>query len=153
MPCAFCGEGDKWIKTCRTLDSLIRVCDPCWEVLTPWLVIVPGDRVVTARCEGCGGYFNPRDMVQVTPGGRYNAYAGRCGACAKVGTACRSEVPTLFTQDLEFTPGTPGKPTCEHEHQGYRGQKWRNDSPPPGVPGVKQGRAAPHPPFLRRACA
>jgi hypothetical protein len=65
MPCAFCGEGDKWIKTCRTLDSLIRVCDPCWEVLTPWLVIVPGDRAVTARCEGCGGYFNPRDMVQL----------------------------------------------------------------------------------------
>jgi hypothetical protein len=140
MPCVFCGEGDKWIKTCGTKDgSCIRVCDPCWEVLGPWMVIVPGDWVVMARCDGCGGYFNPRDMVQVTPGGRYNAYAGRCGACAKVGTACRSEVPTLFTQDLEFTPGTPGGgelvttnlpqvPPAELPITGI-----------PGVPGVEYG--------------
>ena len=26
----------------------IRVCDPCWEVLSLWVVIVPGDVVVTA---------------------------------------------------------------------------------------------------------
>jgi len=81
MPCAFCGEGDEWIKTCRIKDgSHLRVCDPCWEVLTPWLVVVPGNRVVTARCEGCGAYFNPREMVEVSPGGRYNAYMGTCTA-------------------------------------------------------------------------
>jgi hypothetical protein len=50
MPCGFCGEGDEWIKTCRSKDGYsLRVCDPCWEVLSPWLVIVPGDGVVTAR--------------------------------------------------------------------------------------------------------
>ncbi len=56
MPCVFCGEGDRWIKTCRTRDGLIRVCDPCWEAL-PRLVVVPGDGVVTARCDLCGAYF------------------------------------------------------------------------------------------------
>ena len=82
MPCAFCGEGDKWIKTCRTSDGLIRVCDPCYEVLESWLVIIPGDKVVTARCDGCGAYFNPREMARVSPGGRYDAYMGTCAMCA-----------------------------------------------------------------------
>ena len=78
MPCAFCGEGDRWIKTCLTSDgSRLRVCDPCWEVLSPWLVIVPGDGMVTARCDQCGAYFNPREMAEFNPGGRYNAHAGR----------------------------------------------------------------------------
>ena len=86
MPCAFCGEGDRWIKTCRIKDGLIRVCDPCWEALSPWLVIVPGDGVVTARCDGCGAYFNPREMVEVSPGGRHNTYSGTCGKCAKEGS-------------------------------------------------------------------
>jgi hypothetical protein len=95
MACAFCGEGDMWIKTCRTKDGPIRVCDPCWEILSSWLVIVPGDGVVTARCEGCEAYFNPREMALVSPGGRYNAYSGTCEACAKVGVTCQSEVPNL----------------------------------------------------------
>jgi hypothetical protein len=64
---------------------------------SPWLVIVPGDRMVTARCEGCVAYFNPREMVQVSPGGRYNAYLGTCGSCAKVGAACQLGIPTSVT--------------------------------------------------------
>jgi hypothetical protein len=98
MSCAFCGEGDEWIKTCRARDgSRLRVCDSCWEVLTPWLVMVPGDGVVTARCGGCGGYFNPREMAVCSPGGRYNAYSGTCRTCAKEGAASRAEVPTSVT--------------------------------------------------------
>jgi NMD protein affecting ribosome stability and mRNA decay len=94
MPCAFCGEGDKWIKTCRTADgSRIRVCDPCYEVLRAWLVIVPGDEVVTARCDRCGAYFNPKDMSEYSPGGRYNAYARMYETCAKVGATFQSAGP------------------------------------------------------------
>ena len=90
MPCAFCGEGDNWIKTCRISDgSRIRVCDPCWDVLSSWLTIVPGDGVVTARCDECGRYFNSREMAQFSPGGRYNAYSGVCGVCVKVCVAFR----------------------------------------------------------------
>lgn len=109
MSCAFCGGGDRWIKTCRTRDgSRIRVCDPCWQVLSPWLIIVPGNYVVTARCDGCGAYFSPREMAEFSSGGRYNAYSGTCRACAKIGAARRSEVPTLVTYHLGFTLGTPG---------------------------------------------
>ena len=88
MSCAFCGEGDKWIKTCRIQDGYLRVCDPCWDVLAPWLVVVAGDEVVVARCDRCGAYFNPREMAIVSTGGRYNAYSGTCRACANVGAAC-----------------------------------------------------------------
>jgi hypothetical protein len=97
MPCAFCGEGDRWIKTCRTKDSLIRVCDPCYGVLGSWLVILPGDGVVTARCDLCGAYFNPREMAEVSPGGRHDAYSGTCGTCAKVGAVFQSEAPNSVT--------------------------------------------------------
>ena len=93
MPCAFCGEGDRWIKTCLTRDGLICVCDPCWGGLSPWLTMVPGDWVVTARCDGCGAYYNPREMAEFSPGGRYNACSGTCGACAKVSAGVKSEVP------------------------------------------------------------
>jgi hypothetical protein len=86
MACAFCGEGDRWIKTCRTKDILIRICDPCWEILGVWMVIVPGEGVVTARCDLCGAYFNPRDMAEFSPGGRYNAYSGTCEGCGKEGS-------------------------------------------------------------------
>jgi hypothetical protein len=84
MPCVFCGGGDRWIKTCLTTDgSRIRVCDPCWEIRTTGLVIVPGDDVVTARCDLCGTYANPREFAEVRPGGRKEAYAGTCEACAE----------------------------------------------------------------------
>ncbi len=73
MGCSFCGGGDRWIKTCLVNGSRLRVCDPCWEVL-PKLIIVPGDEVVTARCDLCGAYFNPREMAQVSPGGRKAAF-------------------------------------------------------------------------------
>lgn len=84
MPCVFCGEGDKWIKTCRTKDgSCLRVCDPCYEILGSWLVIVSGGEVVTARCDRCGAYFNPREMAEVSPGGRHDAYSGMCEVCTR----------------------------------------------------------------------
>ena len=31
------------------------------------LTIVPGDRIVTARCDGCGTYGNPREFSEVSP--------------------------------------------------------------------------------------
>jgi hypothetical protein len=46
------------------------------------LVIVPGDRVVMARCDHCWRYGNPRDFMEVSSGGRKNAYSGSCTACA-----------------------------------------------------------------------
>ena len=84
MGCNFCGGGDRWIKTCRGPDGArLGVCDPCYQAHAPDLMIVPGDHVVTARCDGCGVYGNPRDFPRVRPGGRKDAYAGVCGTCAE----------------------------------------------------------------------
>ena len=87
MSCELCGGGDMWIKTCRTPEGSRRllVCDECYEENATVLVIVPGDRTVTARCDLCWCYGNPRDFVEVRSGGRKNAYSGRCGACVEEG--------------------------------------------------------------------
>jgi hypothetical protein len=79
MPCELCGGGDEWIKTCRTPEgSRLVVCDPCYEENSLVLVIVPGDISVTARCDSCWRYGNPRDFVEISPGGR-----NVCPACMK----------------------------------------------------------------------
>ena len=74
MRCAFCGEGDRWIKTCCSKDgSRLRICNPCFKVLRLWLTIVPGDGVVTARYEGCertltlGRWLSLVPVVGTTP--------------------------------------------------------------------------------------
>ena len=60
MSCELCGGGDEWIKTCLTPEgSRLLVCDPCYEENTSVLVIVPGDRVVMARCDLCWRYGDP----------------------------------------------------------------------------------------------
>jgi hypothetical protein len=72
-----------WIKTCLTPEGYrLLVCDECYEEHVSVLVIVPGDRVVMARCDQCWRYCNPRGFVEVSPDGRKNAYSGTCGACA-----------------------------------------------------------------------
>jgi hypothetical protein len=84
MSCELCGAGDAWIKTCLTPSgSRLLVCDPCYEEHRSELIIVPGDTVVTARCEGCGRYANPREFSEVALGGRKGAYSGTCAECAE----------------------------------------------------------------------
>jgi hypothetical protein len=86
MSCELCGGGDEWIKTCRTPEgAILLVCDLCYGEHVSVLVIVPGDRVVMARCDHCWRYDNPRGFVEVRPGGRKNAYSGTCEACAEEG--------------------------------------------------------------------
>jgi len=83
MSCELCGGGDRWIKTCLTPEGTrLLVCDSCWEEHASVLVIVPGERVVTARCDSCGRYGNPREFAEATPGGRKGAFTGTCAACA-----------------------------------------------------------------------
>jgi hypothetical protein len=84
MACELCGGGDQWIKTCLTPEgSRLLVCDSCWGEHASELAIVPGDHIVTARCEGCGTYGNPREFVEVNLGGRHGAYSGTCEACTQ----------------------------------------------------------------------
>lgn len=82
MACGTCGGGDRWIKTCLTPSgSRVLLCDPCWE--KSGLTIVPGDEVVTARCERCGRYANPREFAELRRGGRKDAYGGVCASCSR----------------------------------------------------------------------
>lgn len=93
--CRFCGGGDRWIKTCRTLsDEIVRCCDPCYETLRKVLVIVPGEHTVFARCDSCKGFVNPREIVPGTlrPAGWKEAYGGTCRMCVLYG----SEPPWNF---------------------------------------------------------
>ena len=83
MACELCGEGDAWIKTCLIPEgSRLLVCDPCHGEHEAELMIVPGDSVVTARCNACGRYGNPREFSGIRLGGRKGAYSGTCGRCA-----------------------------------------------------------------------
>lgn len=87
MGCAFCGGGDRWIKTCLTRNgSRLRLCDACYEILEQWFLVVTGDWVVVARCDSCGRYGNPREFSGVSLGGRKGAYSGRCGECTEEGS-------------------------------------------------------------------
>lgn len=83
MACELCGCGDAWIKTCLIPEgSRLLVCDPCFAEHVTELVIVPGERLVTARCDSCGSYGNPRGFSGLRLGGQKGGYSGTCGACA-----------------------------------------------------------------------
>ncbi len=82
MACELCGGDDLWIKTCLTAEgSRLLVCDPCHVEHEKELTIVPGDSVVTARCDACGAYGNPREFSGLRLGGRKGAYSGTCWTC------------------------------------------------------------------------
>jgi hypothetical protein len=100
-----------WIKTCRTTEgSRLLVCDECYAEHASVLVIVPGEWTVTARCDRCWRYGNPRDFVEVRPGGRKNAYSGTCMACAG---QIEDDVKKTSHVEGPLNPGPPprGAPT------------------------------------------
>lgn len=110
MLCTFCGEGDKWIKTCRTPDGLICVCDPCWEAITPWLVIVLGDGDVTARCDLCEGQASgPR-----APSRRRAALHRRVRRRARLSSNCCGE-PARTGRPTPLWPGARRR-CCRDAH-------------------------------------
>ena len=81
-----CGGGDLWIKTCLTAEgSGLLFCDPCHVEHAMELTIVPGRLVVTARCDACGAYDNPREFLGLRLGGRKGAYSGTCNGCVGKG--------------------------------------------------------------------
>ena len=62
------------------------LCDPCYEPLRETLWICPGPFSVTARCDGCGTYCNPRELVESGPGGGYKRdiiASGLCPDCVR----------------------------------------------------------------------
>jgi hypothetical protein len=85
VSCVLCGGGDQWDKTVRDGEGdTFPICDWCWQADRSGLVIVPGPVVVAARCDRCGGYFNPREIAPTTlrPAARKDAFGGVCRGCA-----------------------------------------------------------------------
>jgi hypothetical protein len=91
MVCEVCGHSELALKTVRWRAGDRRtarrfvLCDPCYEPLRDSLWIVAGAFSVTARCDGCGSYLNPRELVESRPGGGYKrdvVASGLCPACA-----------------------------------------------------------------------
>jgi hypothetical protein len=56
-------------------------CDPCYEANREGLMIVPGLEIVSARCNSCGEWGNPREFSELSKGGRWDAYSGVCISC------------------------------------------------------------------------
>ncbi len=93
MICEVCGYEELALKTVRwravgrkTARRFV-LCDECWFPLRDSLWIVPGSHSVAARCDGCGAYMNPRDLVESRPGGGYKRdiiASGLCAGCAAV---------------------------------------------------------------------
>ena len=89
MRCDNCGHEEAALKTVRWRASewwqTFTICDPCYWPLAKRLWIRAGDFTVTSRCEGCGMFCNPRDLVESRPGGhgkRDLVSTGTCAACA-----------------------------------------------------------------------
>lgn len=38
---------------------------------------------VATRCDGCGHWKHPREMAELRPGGRWDAFAGLCENCRR----------------------------------------------------------------------
>jgi hypothetical protein len=113
--CRFCGEGDAWIKTVRTLSGdVVRCCDPCYGSLRKVLTIVPGPVVVWGRCQGCSSWRNlydvrlgglmelTQDYILTTPRG------GRCRVRIYQGgiyPGDKDELPVVICTELPDNEG------------------------------------------------
>ena len=114
MCCAFCGGGNKWIKTCLARNGVrLRLCDPCYEALSRWFVVVSGDWVIAARCDSCGRYGNPREFLGSLSGGVRGPTRGRA-SCAweadsgyyEEGVVLRRQVgPSVVWRERGASPG------------------------------------------------
>ena len=90
MICEGCGFEDAALKTGRWRGGERRfvLCNPCWEPLPGTLWVVPGPFTVTARCDQCGGYLNPRELAPEArrPGGGYKRDVIASGLCRECGS-------------------------------------------------------------------
>ena len=89
MRCVSCDREEMALPTVRWRKNgsgfKFVLCDQCLDApLRSYVWIVPGPFSVTARCDGCGRYVNPRELVTSRPGGGYKRdviASGMCAAC------------------------------------------------------------------------
>jgi hypothetical protein len=83
--CEGCGLKAPALKTCRwrTGDRRFTLCDSCWEPLISSVWIVAGRVPAHGKCGVCGGWFSLRDLLEISPGGKYDAPSGICSECVR----------------------------------------------------------------------
>lgn len=88
MRCSGCGAVGHF-KTVRQRDAAwnetFALCDSCWEPIRGEVWIRPGPISVTSRCDRCGHYVHPHELVTSRPGGaakRDVVSTGICVSCA-----------------------------------------------------------------------
>jgi hypothetical protein len=88
LKCSACGHEELALKTVRWKAAPRKgarrwvICDACYEPLSGALWIVAGDFSITARCDVCHRYLNPRELVTSRPGGGYKRDVIASGLCA-----------------------------------------------------------------------
>ena len=86
MRCGGCGASAPALKTviCRA-DRERRgvLCTACWGPLRDALWIVPGAFTITSRCDSCGAFVRPQDLVESRPGGHGKRDLVSTGLCAE----------------------------------------------------------------------
>jgi len=85
--CVSCGHEELALPTVRWRKSVkgqkFVLCESCLDApLRSYAWLVPGDFSVTARCDGCWCYLNPRELVTSRPGGGYKRDIIASGLCS-----------------------------------------------------------------------
>ena len=91
MRCVSCGSEEISLPTVRWRKNghgrKFVVCNTCLDTpLRSYVWLVAGDFSITARCDGCGRYLNPRELVPETlrqGGYKRDVYTGLCASCAR----------------------------------------------------------------------
>ena len=83
--CEGCGAEALVMKTVRwrTGERHFTLCDPCYGPLVNSVWIVAGHEIAFARCDGCGHWLHPKEMVDLRKGGRWDGYGGCCSSCSR----------------------------------------------------------------------
>ncbi len=85
MRCCKCGTEATVLKTCRRRDGDGSgvLCDPCWLPLRELVWVIPGPVACFGRCRSCSGWFSVRELADLKPGGRRDAWMGMCVNCSR----------------------------------------------------------------------
>ena len=85
MRCDKCGVEGVVFKTCRRRDGEGTgvLCDPCYAPLSESVWIIPGQEIAAARCDGCGHWQHPSEMVELRRGAKWDGFGGVCQECSR----------------------------------------------------------------------
>jgi len=67
----------------RTGARCFTLCDPCHAPLAASLWVIPGQEIAAARCDCCGHWLDPNDMIELRRGAKWDGFGGVCLDCSR----------------------------------------------------------------------